>query len=130
MNYHLNQPNHSILQPSTNIPNLIPLLSWTFCFSPTSNSDLYLLVPDSFLKMFFTSSQLLRRLFALILTSRPLIFRSLPRPSDFSVLATMEHRVRHFSNTLISLLQSFLAVLHLSFSCPPSNGAHSTGCFH
>lgn len=34
MNYHLNQPNHSILQPSTNIPNLNPITLLDLLFLP------------------------------------------------------------------------------------------------
>lgn len=123
-------PLEPILQPSTNILNLIPWLSWTFSFSSISNSDLYLLMPDSLLKMFFTSSQLLRRLFALMWTSGPLISGPFPGHLTSPVLATMDHRVRHFSNTLTSLLQSCLMALHLLMPHPPPNGARPTGCFH
>lgn len=123
-------PLESILRPSTNIPNLIPLLSWTFsCFS-ISNSEIHLLTADPILKMFFTSSQLLRRLFALMVTSGPLISGPFPSHLTSAVLATMDHRARHFSNTLASFLQSFLTALHLSFPCSPPNRAHPTGCLH
>lgn len=131
MSYHQNQLNSATqsFQPSSNIPNLTPLPSWTF-FS-LSDSDLHLLIPDSFLKMFFTSSQLplkVRRLFALTVTLGPLI-PHFPGHLTSAVLATMDHTVRHFSNTLTRLLQSLFTALQVYLPRPSPNPAHPTGCY-